>query len=447
MRMQPWMRWLNDFLFVVAPKILGGAGTFVLNIVMMRFYRPEQYGVFALCVAAISLVDGILGAAIDLGVIRLVPVCRLEQAARGQAIQQVALYFKISVIVVLFLIGFPLSPAIQRSLFADHGKTSWLFWTSAAALGVLLFRSMQTFFQVENRFKAYGMLEILHIAAKFSGIALLLIAGITDPGFFLAIFALAPISIFAFFICLSWRRFFDGRQFLSLTLLGELLHFVKWFVAANSISVAIVYLPAFALSQWADMREVGIYSAAQTLSSVFPMLGAYIAILLSPKIVRFCRQGQFYSLFRNFQRLMLASAGFMYIFLLIFFQFVARILLPNAYSDSIKVFMLLLPSALSWLVATPLIVNFVFFVRPKFIFVLESFSLPILGLAYFLIVPEYGSTGAAWVTLFVGLARSMVLHIASWKWARRVSVDLESGLVAMQDSTLALPVSQRTPQA
>jgi O-antigen/teichoic acid export membrane protein len=428
-------QWLHDLSFVVAPKIMGGAGTFILNILMLHSFRPEQYGVYSLCAAAIVLMDGILGAAVDLGVVRLTPVLKSNNPARGQAIQQIALYIKAAVIAILFLLLFFYAAAIRHYLFSDKGEIAWLYWTNAAILGVLLLRSVQTHYQVNGKFRAYGKLEIFHITIKFSAIYLMLAFGYANPGFIMAAFAAAPLCIVIFFFCISGRSYFCGRENISISLFRELFHYVKWFLVTNSISVVIVYLPAFALSQWAGMKEVGIYSAGQTLSSIFPMLGAYIAILVSPKIVQYCSEGRFYTFFRASQKLLISGTIVVYLFLLLGFDYIAQKLLPTSYSVSRHVFMILLPSALSWLVSTPLIINFILFVRPKFLLIVESVSFPILLLSYLVIVPSHGAIGAAWVTMIAGLVRSIILQLAAWKWARQAP--LENGWALANPQTSA----------
>lgn len=436
-------KWLYEFCFVMAPKILGGAGTFVLNILLLHFFVPEQYGAYSLCVAGIMLADGILGAALDLGVLRLAPLWRTDKAPQAQAIQIIVLYLKLFIIAALLPILWFFAARIRHDLFSDHVEISWLFLSAAAILGVLLLRSVQTYFQVEGKFSAYGKLELFHFFVKFTGIAVALALGYANPGVILAFYGVAPLGIVALFFAFSWKRFFDGREMLSIPLLMELLQFVKWFLVVNGISVIIVYLPNLLLTRLADLREVGIYSAGQTLASVFPMLGAYLAILISPKIMTYCRQGRYYFLFLTAQKLLIAGAVLLYLFFLLYFDFISRKLLPPHYAGSREVFMVLLPSALCWLVSVPLNVNFVLFVRPKFIVIMEAAIFPLLFFSYYWFIPAHGALGAAWVTTIFGLIRSGIIQIAAWKWARKMPVTSDGDLIVLGDSMLALDPSKR----
>jgi O-antigen/teichoic acid export membrane protein len=309
---------------------------------------------------------------------------------------------------------------------------------------VLLLRSVQTHFQVEGKFNAYGKLELLHFFAKFTGIAICIASGHANPGMILAFYAVAPLGIVTLFFAFSGKRFFYGREMISVPLLMELLRFVKWFLIVNGISVVIVYLPNLLITRLANLREVGIYSAGQTLASVFPLLGAYLAILLSPRIMTYCRQGRYYSLFLTAQKLLSAGAVSIFLFFFFYFDFISRKLLPSHYAGSKAVFMVLLPSALCWLVAMPLNVNFLLFVRPKFIVIMEGAIFPLLLVSYYWFVPAHGALGAAWVTTIFGMIRSGIIQLAAWMWARKMPVTADDGLIVFGDSMLALDPSKRT---
>ncbi|MBN2242427.1 MAG: oligosaccharide flippase family protein [Acidobacteria bacterium] len=403
---------------MMAPKVLGGAGTFLLNIVLLRFFSPEQYGAYSLCIAGIMLADGILGASVDLGVLRLAPLWLKENPLRSKAVQQIALYFKVTLIGILFLILALFSAPILHRLFLDEAEASWLFWTAAAILGILTLRSVQTHFQVEGRFRSYGKLELLHILIKFAGVFAALVTDNGSPELILAFFAVAPLAIVLFYFFFSRDKFFAGRKLLSVRLAVEFSRYVKWFFITTGVSGLIAYMPRFLLTLWTDMNEVGIYSAGQTLSMVFPMVGGYLAILFSPKIMTAGQEGKLYPLFITSQKLLIL--GSVLIFLVFYFNidWIARVLFPSGYAESKLIFMILLPSALAWLTARPMNITFVLFVRPQFIFIMELASFPFLLVLYYWGIHAHGAAGAAWVTTVTGLMRAGIVQAAAWRWSR-----------------------------
>ncbi len=66
-------RVLLEILLVSLPKAAGGILTLTLHFALLRFFTPAQFGVFSICVNAILLAESLVGAALDLSVLRLAP--------------------------------------------------------------------------------------------------------------------------------------------------------------------------------------------------------------------------------------------------------------------------------------------------------------------------------------------------------------------------------------
>ena len=83
----------REFFLVALPKVVGGFGTIVLSMVLMRhFLEPETFGIYYLCVAAILLADAVVGCAFDLSVLRLAPVYRSTRIEDSYRIEKIAFY-------------------------------------------------------------------------------------------------------------------------------------------------------------------------------------------------------------------------------------------------------------------------------------------------------------------------------------------------------------------
>ena len=64
-------RGIVDVFLVAAPKVVAGATTLLVNVVLLRYFGPEQFAIYSLCVTGILLTDAILGAAVDMGILRM----------------------------------------------------------------------------------------------------------------------------------------------------------------------------------------------------------------------------------------------------------------------------------------------------------------------------------------------------------------------------------------
>jgi hypothetical protein len=130
------------------------------------------------------------------------------------------------------------------------------------------------------------------------------------------------------------------------------------------------------------------------------------------------RAGRFYSFFSKFQPLILIACLLIYIVSLIVLPSQGHRLLPPKYGPSLGVIILLLPGALSGLATFPVVMGFIMFIRPKFLFAMDCVSLPVLLLLYHYAIGLYGVTGAAVVTTTANLVRASIAQIMAWKWAR-----------------------------
>jgi hypothetical protein len=64
----------------------------------------------------------------------------------------------------------------------------------------------------------------------------------------------------------------------------------------------------------------------------------------------------------------------------------------------------------------------VMFVRPKFLFIMDCISFPILVLLYFYAISRYGAVGAAWVTSAANMTRALIAQSMAWQWAQEIDI-------------------------
>jgi O-antigen/teichoic acid export membrane protein len=411
---------LRDLAFIAAPKAVNGIGTLGLSLVLIRYFGPESFGIYSLCVATVLLVDAVVGSAIDLGTLRLAPSYRGGDARRRLSVEQAAFTFKLGVALGAFLLLVPFAEPLAENFFQSAGYSHLIFLTAAASVSMLLLRSAQVYLQVEGKFHFYGLLDLLHFGLKFGGIALLLVMGKVTPGLVLAFFSVGPIAAVSYF---GWTH---GLAIFSITkfhpgVLRELLGYVKWFLLTFCLASLLSRVDLFLLSSWGAMREVGILSAAYVLALGFELLGAYLAVVYSPRVIPYCREGRFTAFYRKFQSGLLVGCGALFVGSFVAVRLGAPAVLPQQYAVSATAFLILLPGALAALATFPVTLAFVMFVRPRFIFSLDLFSVPILALLYAYAIPRYGALGAACVTSSGRLIKSMITQVAAWSWSGRLT--------------------------
>jgi O-antigen/teichoic acid export membrane protein len=409
-----------EFLSVASPKVLAGVCTFVLNVLLMRDFGVEQFGIFALCSTVILLSDTILGSSLDLAVLRLAPLEHERDKPLCLAIQKTGLLLKAGM-GMLFCLGIALC-ALNMGLLHGKDGSRLLFATCAAIIALLLLRSAQVHAQVAQRFFLFGLLDFLHLTVKFGGIAALVLAGRVSPPLVLLLFALGPLSGFVLWRATAGREFTKALNGQHLQLTARLWHYGRWFLITFGLAALVSRLDIFLLSKWSTLSEVGIFSAGQVIAWVPVLIGTYLAVVLTPRIMPLAREGRFNAFYRKFQPPLLGACVLGYLLSLAAIPLIGPRLLPRSFMRSMPVISVLLPGALAGLATFPLTLSFVMFVRPKFLFFMDCISLPILMLLFFCVIPRYGAVGAAWVTSAANMIRAMVAQWMAWQWAQEIDI-------------------------
>ena len=431
----------GQFLLIALPKILGGVLTFALNLVLLRHFGPSEFGIYALCVAIILLADSIIGTSLDMSVLRLAPLYRQGQYATSLSIQRTGLWIKVILGLAACALVALFAGPLSRILFHRAGLQPLLYLACAAISALLLLRSAQVHSQVCHRFAIYGALELMQLITKFGGIAALLLFGHVTVLNVLLFFIFGPLAGFA-----VWRASF-GREFsraapFKRAMASEIWRYSRWFLLTFGLAALISRLDLFLLARWSSLAEVGIFSAGQLISWIPQLIGTYLAVLVTPRIMPLVKSGEFYSFFKSLQSKLLAGCALLYAVSLIAVPPLCRLLLPAKYSQSLPVILVLLPGAFAGLASFPLTIGFVMFIKPRFLFVMDCISLPVLLLLYRYAIAQHGAVGAAWVTTAANLSRAAIAQILAWKWARELDgTEMQTDTALSDPFNLALEVS------
>lgn len=411
-------RALSELVLVAFPKVAGGALSFALNVALLRFLGPEQFGVYSLCVAAILLSEGIVGTPFDLAVLRLSQGYLKTRPRQSIAIEQAAIWLKLVTISALGIGVVAFSGVISEQVFKLPGTGYLVPVAVLAVVAMLLLRSVLTHVQVRRRFARYGAIDLSHILLKFGGIALLLLLTSPGPGELLGFWIIGPLLAMVGGLLLAARPLVQDFAWRRRDA-AEVAAYAKWFLLTTALGATMGKMDIFMLSAYESMYDVGLYSGALVFALIPELLGTYMATVLSPRIVPSCQAGTFRVLFARVQGVLLSGAVVLYLVAWLFWEPVSALLLPDAYRPSGEILLILLPGALAGMATFPLALVFVLFVNKKLLFYMDLASFPILVGCYLLVLPEYGAKGAAWIATGFHLLRTLVVQFIGWRWSRR----------------------------
>lgn len=398
---------------VAVPKGLGGVVTLVLNGWLLTRMTPVEFGLYALCLTLVALADGIVGAAIDMGVVKLASTHRHHDARRARAAEWWALLGKLSVsgavAMLLLITGRPLAQALFH-----RDDLPLLLLAMCVATCVLLLRSLGVRLQVRQRFEAYAMLELMAQALRVAGILAVMLwwtpsaqsltTAAVVTGVLTLLLGLPVAGVRWRAERLSWR---DGRELLATS---------RWLLMTFATSAVLSRVDVLLLTQWSQLEQVGIFAAAQVFAAIPEMLGMWLSVVLSPRVLPAAREGLLRALLLRMQMVLAALAVAVALVAMVLLHGQAG-WLPEGYVRMADVLMPLLIGALAGLMAMPLVVPTVMFTRPAFVVAYDLLSLPLLLWAYHLAITQSGAVGAAWVNAGSRILKTVLLHAMAWKWA------------------------------
>lgn len=402
-----------SFFWVAGPKILAGALQFILTLALLRHFDPADFGAISVCISGVLLGDSIIGGATDSGVLRLAPSSSATTPTGSLQFQQAGLVLKLALSAIIAIPTIFLLKRISWFLFqTDHGRV-YLAISQAALIGMLMLRSAQMLYQIKERFLPYGISDLTNSLLKFGGLGLLLLLARPSPAAVLSCYAVAPFLVIGLILFFSQGALV--RVPFSRTAFQELAYHVKWFLLVSATGTVIARMDVFLVSSLAGISSAGIYSAAQTITLVPQLIGSYIAVVFSPRIMPMWEKGNLRKLYCDFQLSIFACSVVAFILALLIIPRTFGLIFPLAFRQSQAVILVLLPAGLCALINFPLTILLLLFMRPRFLVTVDLVLLPVLLLAYVLVIPVYGVMGAAIVTTLGALAKTGVMQVAAWR--------------------------------
>ena len=405
------------FLAVAIPKLLNSAGLIAVNALLAGFLDAGRFGVLGVCTTILLVIDSVIGSAVDMGVVKLVPACLPQDSKRADAIQTTAFVMKVAAGLLAAGALWPFRERVGMALFQSTQYTEALSYTLAASIAILALRSAQASLQVTGRFGAYGTLDTISNLIKYGGVSALAFSHQVTLERVLLLYIAGPALAFLVSLFLTPSiLFFRG---LSWGLAREFAVLVSWFLITFGSAALAARADLFILSARTSVAEAGLFALASMVPLGAQLLGSYASVLLSPNISKLVEARQFYPFFKAAQSNVLKASA---VFLILgsgAILFAGPLLLPEGYDEVARVALVMMPGATAGLATFPITLAFVMFHRPKFLFLLDCCTLPLILAVHWTLVPIYGAIGAAAISSGANVLRASLVQGLAWHWARQ----------------------------
>jgi O-antigen/teichoic acid export membrane protein len=188
-----------------------------------------------------------------------------------------------------------------------------------------------------------------------------------------------------------------------------------WYVSTTAIGSLASRIDTFMVSTFASVADAGVFSAAVTIAIVPQMVGAYMAVVYTPRIMPLWNAGQLSGIYKRFQWRLVFAAVCIYLAVSTAIQLFGPWLLPPSFARAATLALILFMASLCNLLNFPWTISFLLFVRPKFQLIFEALWLLILLPLYSYTIAHWHAMGAAIVTTGYAVIKTITMQTLAWR--------------------------------
>ena len=172
-------------------KVLVGNGGYVAlgflaNVVSANGLSPAGFGLVAIALAVLNVLQEICGNGVDLAMVRLAAPHVKSRPDRAAAYYRAALRYKLLINGVVAIALWVSAPHLANLVFEEARMSSLLRWVCAGLVGAALYNYALSRLQAEERFGLFAVLRIASNIAKLAILGLIWFLEVFNPDTVLA---------------------------------------------------------------------------------------------------------------------------------------------------------------------------------------------------------------------------------------------------------------------
>ncbi len=389
-------------ILVTGGNLAGQAIGFIANIWLMRHLGPEGYGRFGVAVAVMMLASQLSDIGITTGFVRYMALFNRDDPSRATRLLRLTFLLKLAVGLLVLAGGWLCSGVLATWFLHAPELAPLLRMAFVGSLGATLFGFFQAVFQASERFGPYvranisnGLMKVLLVIGVGWG-------GSLHPLSAIGIFALVPffgaVTSLASLRAGERKDIFTGPWDLDLT--KVLINFSKWITLSTICVLLFNNIDTLLLQRLSNAREVGLYTTAWQLASIFPVVSGALTTAIMPRISIYRTKREIDLHMQSMRSVIwIAIVGFLIIFG--FSHLIISNILGGQFLEAQTIFNLLLISFMISLIMVPVSVLFFVLGQPQVLTFLNLIQLIVVVSLDLILIPEFGGFGAAITALVV----------------------------------------------
>lgn len=340
---------LRHFSITTLGTAINGFLGLLFYIVVARFLGPESFGILAVAIASITVISDIADLGVDTTLLRFVSKYRNDNPDTALKFIKLGLKIKFFVWLLILLLGWILAPQAAQLIFLKPEFTEPIRLSLIGAGGAMIFSLATHAIQAYEKFWVWSFVNIGLNSIRLLAIGALIFLGTLTS--LLALWVYIALPFAGFFLALLFLpNFLKIKKESGVS--TEFFRYSRWVAVVGILGASAGRLDTFISARLLSAFDVGIYSAAVSLSIVVPQLVFALATVIAPKLSSMDTPQKALSYLKKTQALVTAM-----FFAGILISPVAFIIIPMiygpSYSAAVLPFIILLLAQLVFLLALP----------------------------------------------------------------------------------------------
>ncbi|QQG43457.1 MAG: oligosaccharide flippase family protein [Candidatus Daviesbacteria bacterium] len=393
---------LKDSFVTTSGTVINGVLGILFYILVARSLGSENFGIFTIAVATITILADIGSLGIDTGIIRFISK---YLNGKYKLFLKLGLEIKILVWLTVAIFGWLIAPILAQSFFGKSELVQPLRMSLLGAGGAMFFSFIATSFQGLQKYWVWSAFNITSNSIRLVLILLLsLTVGLTLENT-LIIYIVIPFIFFFLGLFLLPNFLVEKNE---QSVIKEFFKFNRWMILLTIVAALGARVDTFMAAKFLSIGQVGLYGVALQVAGVLPQLIFALAAVVAPKFASFNTRSQAWNYFKKVELLVLGLA-----FLGILLIPVANLLIPLIYGSvfegSVRAFTILFIAQLLFLLSVPAHQSiFYYFAKPQVFVIFSIINLLMVIFLSIKLIPLWGIEGAA-ATVLVGNILNFIL--------------------------------------
>jgi len=384
----------------------------VLNVLIARWFGPEQFGVYQFFLSVMIFFQAMFGESFDASVVRFYAEDHARDEGREYSVVGNAIAIRLALSVPITLVGMAAAADISELFFSTTDYTLVIRLGLIAAFLVAFNSLFLSLLQARMQFVIRSLLFPLANFMRAVTIPLLFLLGVfnIEALMWQYVAAILASGMVSFWIV----RKDISKANIDLTRLRELVSFSKWSAGSYFVFIISTSLAVPALTYYHGAELSGYYGAAISIVLVVEMLIGAIMVVQLPKLSSTPEPAKLRQHVLHSLRILSVIVLLLLPVLLIAKPLVVFIY-GAEFSATDEVFQLLLLSALVSLMSHPLSQVFYALNQPQLTFFTALAATVIWMLCVMLLVPGQGLVGAGIAVLVSRVSMAIIIAFLIWR--------------------------------